>query len=690
MIDFNDAMVAYPWRAPLDFFHLQWFVDLIKDKQVCDAGCHVGDGMVQMAKHAKSVCGIDFNENLFQKAKSRGLDVSLGSYYDNLPKADVYYCWPSYEHDVRELINNGVSTLVFQSPHDWNTNKELWDVSPNGFMVEPKINQEKLKELGDSLGGTLEFHSYQFEEPFSESNKYPRKGWRQAFVLKVSSEVLAIREARWKTKYGHDKDPKIILIAGNHRTGTSALAGSLELAGGVICDRYLKPDKYNEKGYFENQTLQRLNMQAMNILFGHNWFVKNAPPKHPVKRHEFYLPVENIFEQISNLLKIYLEKSKGKFLIIKDPRISFLLPRYVHVCWRMGVKPRIIFSDRPDEEIVESLKKRNGLSEEDILQHIRATREAATDAQVDMFWMSTFSALEYKPERALSYIAERLDLPIRTDDKAMKNVKEFIDSKLRHNRTSNNVKVMATYFGPRRTRPSMIDETIEWMKDVVELEVTIDKGVFADTIIVNHDIAKLLPDGRKAHEYLDSLDGIPTRNGVIKTISRPWNKGVGGSFGSFNYAFEHFKQTGYEYWFFTEDNVIEIADGYFSQCIRQLEEDSTIAFVGVHRSLSIEMTARRHPIHAHGGCGCVHVSRLKLISDKYGSLPYLKEPMPGQMTNGKIDMGYKLADKAVKKWYHRFENEGEVAFTNVYIKEGLKVVDLEMDCPVVRHRGNAY
>ena len=91
-----------------------------------------------------------------------------------------------------------------------------------------------------------------------------------------------------------------------------------------------------------------------------------------------------------------------------------------------------------------------------------------------------------------------------------------------------NCKVIACYFGDRKEYPSNEKNTIDVLKDVVKNEQTLNPGVSQlDTILVNHDCGK-----KDGNEYLNSIDGLETYSGKIKVIHRPWNNGIGASFGS--------------------------------------------------------------------------------------------------------------------------------------------------------------
>ena len=255
--------------------------------------------------------------------------------------------------------------------------------------------------------------------------------------------------------------------------------------------------------------------------------------------------------------------------------------------------------------------------------------------------------------------------------------------------SNKNCKVIATYFGPRRnhagTNESALDfsDTIDMLDDAVKIECEVSSGVKKDTIIVNHDFGN--KEGKK---FLNKLDGTKTKDGVIKILHRPFNKGVGGSFASFNYAFEQFRND-YEYWFFNEDDTYVVAEGYMKQIIKQLSADHEVAYVcvGYHQTVQSGYIIRTggYPAHAHGGCGGTHIKFLNECYDKLGKLPHseliMNDDMITSIKDGTLtafDSGY------ARDWYRKFELDGEVRFSNVYQFElGYKLQDIEMGKPVV-------
>jgi|TARA_R110000824_G_scaffold2570_4_gene11828 hypothetical protein len=160
-------MKAYskcPHRSPIavsDFVK-----DIIKDKRVCELGCAEGDNMVFMARYAKEVIGLEYDDSRLRVAVERGLNVIKGDYYkDKLPPADVYYFWP----------NDGVKDNEFLVDKIYSNDQfhgTIIVAGDTGFPPEPPV----VKRCAEKWGGAIE------EVKFNEGNEDRQSG---AFILAV-------------------------------------------------------------------------------------------------------------------------------------------------------------------------------------------------------------------------------------------------------------------------------------------------------------------------------------------------------------------------------------------------------------------------------------------------------------------------------------------------------------------------
>lgn len=153
-------------------------------------------------------------------------------------------------------------------------------------------------------------------------------------------------------------------------------------------------------------------------------------------------------------------------------------------------------------------------------------------------------------------------------------------------------------FGPGRLRKDRNElatsqSALDMFKFILEKEKIIDSGLSMDTIIVNNNF-----DYTIGNDYLASMDGTTTKNGVFKVIQR---ENVGLSFGGFNAAFQKYKNE-YEYWLFSEDDLYYSKDGYAKGYLDILNENYNCAFVA-----TIGIGRPNHETkHAHGGQGFTH------------------------------------------------------------------------------------
>ena len=205
--------------------------------------------------------------------------------------------------------------------------------------------------------------------------------------------------------------------------------------------------------------------------------------------------------------------------------------------------------------------------------------------------------------------------------------------------STKNCKVIPVFFGDRKRHPRNSEEVLEMVKYTWELEKRIDPGVDMDTIIVNNS-----PEDFHGSKFLNKIDGMSTVRGKVIVLE---GDNIGISFGAHNKAFEHFMDK-YEHWFFVEDDIMMARPGWYKDFINQLYQEPGLAFVA-----AVGLSGSK-PRHAHSGAGCTNRKFLKEVYNKLGCLPHYKK------VGSRQDWGEHI-------------KEGEVAFTNIFIRLDYKV-----------------
>ena len=220
-------------------------------------------------------------------------------------------------------------------------------------------------------------------------------------------------------------------------------------------------------------------------------------------------------------------------------------------------------------------------------------------------------------------------------------------------------KVVTSYFGPRRKYPSNTSEAIDfWETSILPVQLSIDAGVECDTIIANHDHYPICEGDTRYLDFLNSIDGLKTKNGSIKVVNRPFENGLGAGFKSRDYVFKEYS-TDYEYWFFSEDDEDSWHDGFLSKSIDYLKKNLDVAFVCCQFNQIARYSDR--PPHCHGAIGCTTSKLLQKVIDKYGVLHY-----------GDVDLTKSsIFDSAsADRSFYRSFCDAEINFTYPFLEMG--------------------
>lgn len=145
-----------------------------------------------------------------------------------------------------------------------------------------------------------------------------------------------------------------ILIAGMHRSGTSAFARVANLLGAEIGSELMPAAPGNPRGYWEEKAVVELNEECLRS-FDLSW---DDPS--PLPSDWLGAPWMNAWrDRLATLLR--RAHPSASLIVIKDPRICRLLPAWLQVLESLELTPHVVVAVRPPGEVAASLERRDGL-----------------------------------------------------------------------------------------------------------------------------------------------------------------------------------------------------------------------------------------------------------------------------------------------------------------------------------------
>jgi hypothetical protein len=219
---------------------------------------------------------------------------------------------------------------------------------------------------------------------------------------------------------------KCLIVLGMHRSGTSALAGSLELTGFELGKNIMPPADENPKGFFENISIVDLNDKILEELYtfwNDTLFIPEGWWNND-KFQEFAARIKDILEE---------EFISDKPILIKDPRLCVLLPLHLEVLHQMGLEPVFVICVRNPVEVANSLKRRNNISMEKsflIWMDYQFKAELYSRGLSRIF--ISYADFLQDPLKTLLAIIDSLVPDMVIDDQNTKEIQTFLDPSLSH------------------------------------------------------------------------------------------------------------------------------------------------------------------------------------------------------------------------------------------------------------------
>lgn len=145
------------------------------------------------------------------------------------------------------------------------------------------------------------------------------------------------------------------LVAGMHRSGTSALARVLAVLGAELPRTLMPARPDNPKGFWESELIAQLNENILNE-YGSSWDDPLAmlAPLDQLREH----PV--LIGRVADILA--REFTLNQTLVLKEPRVSLLLGLWLNALDQARVAPKVIIPLRDPLEVSASLAARDHFS----------------------------------------------------------------------------------------------------------------------------------------------------------------------------------------------------------------------------------------------------------------------------------------------------------------------------------------
>lgn len=220
----------------------------------------------------------------------------------------------------------------------------------------------------------------------------------------------------------------LILVAGMHRSGTSAFTGALTLAGVPLPANPMLANSANERGYFESLPFMHLHDEILESAatdwrdwraFPANWRLASAAASFRERA------IDLIQEQYGS----------APLVAIKDPRICRFMPFWIDTARQGGFSLRVIIPFRAPYEVAQSLVARNEMT---LVEGLMLWLRHVLDAERDSRWLArafvSMEALLSDWRCVLDRVGRQIDVAWPDGNSA--EIGAFLEPSLRHHNLS--------------------------------------------------------------------------------------------------------------------------------------------------------------------------------------------------------------------------------------------------------------
>lgn len=172
------------------------------------------------------------------------------------------------------------------------------------------------------------------------------------------------------------ENKQLLLVLGMHRSGTSMIAEALHSGGLSVASRLIAADpEINARGYWEDEELVAINEDLFAAL-GSQWYDLQPLPDNWWTQAELDPLRERAKSHLSN------EYGSDSASVIKDPRLSLLLPFWLPLFSELNFNVSALIVCRNPLAIARSLTRRDQLPQDySLLLWFKYQRELARSSQ---------------------------------------------------------------------------------------------------------------------------------------------------------------------------------------------------------------------------------------------------------------------------------------------------------------------
>lgn len=218
-----------------------------------------------------------------------------------------------------------------------------------------------------------------------------------------------------------------VLLVGMHRSGTSALARVLNIAGVALPAHVLAANPTNPAGHWEPERLVDLHEQMFAELrtSWSDWRRLDVGDLPPARLAHYKAKIAQLITE---------EYADAPVFVLKDPRVCRMVPLYREIFRDLGIELRPVLIFRHPLEVAASLARRDGLSVFAAqLCWLRNVLDAEADTRDMRRAVVPYEQLIGDWRAQTAFLAARLGIELPLDgDEQQRQVDAFLRADLRH------------------------------------------------------------------------------------------------------------------------------------------------------------------------------------------------------------------------------------------------------------------